>query len=112
MTLPPDAQPTELSRFAHRYVEERAGRDPLLATTSGIPGFDHLLPEFTPERWEDDAAFTASSLATVRSIEAVGEPDRVAKAVMVERLERWLELESTGELARTVSVIISPISDI
>jgi uncharacterized protein (DUF885 family) len=112
MTDRASSQPTQLAQFADRYVEEHAARDPIAATTSGIAGFDHLLPEFTPERWVDDAAFTASSLATVRSIEPLGEPDRVAKAVMIERLERRHELESTGEFARTVSVIISPLSDI
>jgi uncharacterized protein (DUF885 family) len=103
---------TPLARYADRYVSERASMDPIAATIWGIPGHDHLLPAFTTERYERDASHTATALREVRGIEPVGEVDRVAKAVMLERLERRHDLESTGELARTVSVIDSPLSSV
>jgi uncharacterized protein (DUF885 family) len=103
---------TELARYAERYVSERAAMDPIAATVWGIPGYDHLLPAFTSQRYERDASHTAAALHEVRAIEPIDEVDRVAKSVMLERLERRHDLESTGELARTVSVIESPLSTV
>jgi uncharacterized protein (DUF885 family) len=101
-----------LFAFSDRFVEEYAGRDPMLATSLGVPGYDHLLPEFTSERFQEDADFTEASLATLRAIEPTDDVDRIAKAVMDERLSDTAELERSGEYARRFGTILSPISSI
>ncbi|HEV3213850.1 MAG TPA: DUF885 domain-containing protein [Acidimicrobiales bacterium] len=103
---------SDLFAFADRYVEQRAARDPMLATALGVEGFDHLLPSFTSERWADDAAFTAASLAKLRAIEPIDDIDRIARSVMEERLDVVAELERTGEFARRFGTISSPASEI
>lgn len=87
-------------------------RDPILSTFLGAPGSDHLLPSFDPERFADDARFTAASLADLESIEPNDEIDRIAKAVITERLETRRDLESSGETARTFGAITSPLMDV
>jgi uncharacterized protein (DUF885 family) len=101
-----------LFAFADRFVEQQAARDPILATGLGIAGHDHLLPEFTSERWQDDADFTEASLVTLRAIEPTDDVDRIAKAVMDERLSDAAELERAGEYARRFGTILSPLSGI
>jgi uncharacterized protein (DUF885 family) len=101
-----------LFELADRLVEEHAALDPMLATMFGIKGYDDKLPEFSDERWERDADFSRASLAEVRGIDPTDDVDRAAKAVMEERLSIRGELEGSGEFARTIGVISSPISEI
>jgi uncharacterized protein (DUF885 family) len=103
---------SELFAFADGYVEDRAARDPILATILGVRGHDHVLPSFSSERWADDASFTEASLAKLRALEPADDVDRIAVAVMEERLEITAELERSGELARTFGTIMSPASEI
>jgi uncharacterized protein (DUF885 family) len=103
---------SELFAFADRFVEQSAARDPLLATTLGVEGFDHLLPSFASTRWQEDADFTDASLAALRAIEPADDVDRIAKAVMEERLDDAAELERSGEYARRFGTITSPLSSI
>ena len=45
---------TALDAIAEAHVDAIAAHDPLSATDCGIPGYDHLLPDFSPEeagRW-------------------------------------------------------------
>jgi len=100
---------SEVFAYADRYIDERAARDPIAATAIGVEGFDHLLPSFDPERFEDDAAFTSASLTGLRAIEPGDDRDRIAKAAMDERLEVQLAIEQSGELARTFGTISSPL---
>jgi uncharacterized protein (DUF885 family) len=103
---------SELFAFAERYVEEVAARDPITATELGVEDHDHRLPSFATERWVEDAAFTDTSLATLRAIEPSDDVDRIAKAVMEERLGVIGVLEHSGELARTFGTISSPAGSI
>jgi uncharacterized protein (DUF885 family) len=101
-----------LFEFADRLVQEHAALDPIIATHFGIKGYDDQLPEYSDDRWARDAAFSRSSLEAVRAITPTDDVDRIAKAVMEERLGSRGELEASGELARTFGVINSPISEI
>ncbi len=101
-----------LFELAEQLVQDHAALDPMVATYFGIKGYDDQLPEFSDDRWERDAAFSRSSLAAVRAIVPTDDADRIAKSVMEERLASRAELEGSGELARTVGVINSPISEI
>jgi uncharacterized protein (DUF885 family) len=103
---------SELFAFADRLVEQLAARDPLLATSLGVEGYDHLLPSFSSSRWEEDADVTDASLAALRAIEPLDDVDRIAKSVMEERLSDASELERSGEYARRFGTITSPVSSI
>lgn len=112
MTEDQPEESTELARFASGLVDEQASRDPILATYFGVEGSDDRLPRFTTERYEGDADFLDGALRTVRGIAPAGDPDRIAKAVMLERLERSWDVTASGEIQRCVSVINSPLSDV
>lgn len=98
--------------FADQLVQDHASLDPIIATYFGIKGYDDQLPEFSDERWERDAVFFRSALEQVRTLAPTDDVDRIAKSVMEERLASAGELAGSGELARTVGVINSPISEI
>ena len=98
--------------FADGYIDQRAAIDPIRATTSGVPGYDHLLPSFSQDRWDEEATFTTGVLAELDVIDASDDVDRIAVDVMRERLGSSLEVVTSGEAARRFSVLWSPISEI
>jgi uncharacterized protein (DUF885 family) len=77
-----------------------------------VEGFDDVLPDYSPEGRDADAEFPAGALARLAGVRPIDEPDRVAAAVMAERLETRLVLEESGERARTFSVLTSPVRDV
>jgi uncharacterized protein (DUF885 family) len=70
------------------------------------------LPDFSPERTARDVESTKGFLAQLSSLEATDEIDRVALAVLRERLGARLGLLESGESARIFGVLSSPLSEI
>ena len=56
--------------FANDVVEHDAAADPIFATGAGITAYDHLLPDFSPERTERDIETTKEFLAQLSSLAA------------------------------------------
>jgi hypothetical protein len=44
--------------FADRFVDEQSALDPIAATGRGVPGFDHLLTDLSPEGYAARADHT------------------------------------------------------
>src|ERR1700691_4519677 len=98
--------------YADQYVNERAVLDPIFGTDIGMHEVDHLLPDFSSGQEHRNLAHTQAALEHVTGLQPGDERDRIARAVMIERLESQLELERSGELRRTWGVIHSPLSAI
>jgi uncharacterized protein (DUF885 family) len=103
---------SEVFSFANDVVERDAAIDPIFATNSGITEYDHLLPDFSPERTSSDIAVVRGFLDQLATLVAADEIDRVALDVLDERLKARLGLLESGESARVFSVIFSPVSEI
>jgi uncharacterized protein (DUF885 family) len=101
-----------LFAFADQYVSERAVLDPIFGTEIGVHEVDHLLPDFSAGQAHRNLAHTQKALESLNGLEPGDDLDRVAKAVMVERLEIRLELERSGEVRRNWGVIMSPLSTV
>ena len=52
---------SEVFAYADRLVAELAALDPIFATTAGVPGHDHELPDFSTDglRQRSEHAFSA-----------------------------------------------------
>ena len=96
-----------INELADRYVEEFGALHPVAATYYGIPGYDHLLPDLSPDGYAALAGHDRSTLARLGAIEPADERERVAKEAMVERLELNLERYDAGEVASDLNVISS-----
>jgi uncharacterized protein (DUF885 family) len=105
-----DVARSPLFAFAEQYVSERAELDPIFGTEIGAHEVDRLLPDFSSGQAHRNVAHTQAALEHLNELEPGDDLDRVAKAVMVERLEIRLELERSGEDRRTWGVIMSPLS--
>jgi uncharacterized protein (DUF885 family) len=103
---------SEIFSFANDVVERDAALDPIFATNSGIATYDHLLPDFSPARIQEDIEVVRAFLDELATLQPIDEIDRVAFAVLQERLSARLGLLESGEAARVFSVLSSPLSEI
>src|SRR5919112_3974704 len=93
--------------LAERYVAEWAPLNPTGATFVGIPGYDDVLDDLSPEGYEAQAELTRRTLAELDVIEPETEAEQVAKDAMLERLGLDLARYDSGWVAAEVSVISS-----
>src|SRR5579863_9768546 len=98
--------------FADEIVDRLAESDPLFATEAGIPGYDHLLPDYSVAKQRRDQAQTVNDLQNLETLDAHSDVDRIAAAVIRDRLSAYLALEENDEWRRTFSVLASPVSAI
>ena len=111
---PPTPRDPRCSRSRTGYVEELAARDPLLATDrSASRATTTCSRRSRPQRWQEDAdVHRGVARDAPRASSRVDDVDRIAKAVMDERLSDAAELERSGEYARRFGTIVSPVSSI
>jgi len=98
--------------IADRYVDEIACLEPILATGMGVPGHEREMPDLSPAgpgRLADLNIRTTEELATA-PIE--GEPDRIAREVMLERLGVQLAMYRAKEFMRALRIIASPLQGV
>jgi len=103
---------SEIFAYANDIVERDAQLDPLFATSSGIVDYDDLLPDFSPTGTAQRLATTREHRDHLATLQAHDEIDRIALAVMSERLETRLGLMESGESERLFGVLTSPLSEI
>jgi uncharacterized protein (DUF885 family) len=114
----PDPQPqtaTSLSavyRIASDYVERVAELNPIAATSMGVRGHDHEMPDLSPAGAEARADLAREMLAALRAAPLAGERDRVAKEVMEERLELALQLHDARDDLRDLAVLGSSVQSV
>src|SRR5487761_2262652 len=73
--------------FADAVVDDAAARDPIFATQGGIPGHDHQLSDFSAEAAHANLAAQREARRRLDTLPLADEADRLAHAVMAERLD-------------------------
>lgn len=109
------SEPTSQSAifsFANEIVERLAESSPTFATSAGIPGYDHLLEDYSVAKQRRDQQQTVRDLQTLETLDAHGDIDRIAAEVIRERLSVQLALYEADEERRTFSVLNSPVASI
>src|SRR5690606_29328291 len=100
-----------IRELADRYVDELAALHPLTATYLGIPGYDHLLPDFSPDGFAALADHARRTLAALTAVEPTTEAERVAQEAMAERLELELARYDAGEITSELNVVTSALHE-
>ena len=99
-------------QLADDHVSESAALDPCAATSRGVPGFDHLLTDFSPEGYAVRAEHVRRTRAALHELEPTNDHDRLARDVIDERLDVSLAQYDTGEWLYALRVLASPVSTI
>ena len=103
--------PSEIDALANSFVQSAVKLNPFAATSLGIPGYDHLVTDFSPAGIEARAALVRTVLADVEALTPVDDVDVVTQAAMRERLGLDLELNAAGEEHAMLNVIASPLQE-
>ena len=103
---------SEIFALSSEYIENAARMSPMAATGLGIAGYDHLLDDFSTAQGAKEAAHSREVLAKAKSIAPIDEIDRIAKEVLIERLESGLILHDSNERYIAYSPIVNPASHI
>jgi uncharacterized protein (DUF885 family) len=91
--------------IAAEYVERAAALDPCYATSAGIAGHDHELPDLGAEGFAGRAGLDRSTLAALDAAEALEPRQQVARAAMRERLALAVERYEAGDTTSELSTI-------
>ncbi len=107
---PPAARPVDA--IAEAYVEDYCALDPLAATGMGVPGYEHLLTDLSPDGFAQRAQLTRRALADAEAATPVDEREQVAKDAFLERLGLQVELHDAHVPEAELSVIVSGIHEL
>jgi uncharacterized protein (DUF885 family) len=103
---------TAIFDLADRYVDELAGRDAMVATLLGVPGHEEDMTDYSPDAVTARAELTRRTLHELRRTEPEGDPDRVCRDFMLERLQVEAHMQEAGEAWRPLRNIGSPVQSI
>jgi uncharacterized protein (DUF885 family) len=95
--------------LASRIVDGTAESHPIVATYMGVPGYDHLLTDFSPAGHDTRAERVRGWLAELDALPVEDDDDRLAAAVIRERLGSRLSTYDLGLHLRDVNVLGSPV---
>ncbi len=98
--------------IADRYVDDIATLEPALATALGITGHDHEMPNLSPEGPGKVAELNRETLRRLDEAKDESDTDRVARAVIQERLGVSLDTYEAGEYLRALRNIASPLQGV
>ena len=95
--------------IADGFIDTVAKHHPLSATQMGVPGFDHLMADYSLEAGEAFHADVRTSLAEMNAAVPANERERMCKDTFVDELTIAVEQYESREHLRDMNVLFSPI---
>jgi uncharacterized protein (DUF885 family) len=108
----PSRQRSSIFELSDKYISDLAALSPIDATFLGIPGYDHLLDDFSLVGSQKMANLIRVTLEKLATLSPIDDIDRIAKTVMQERLISELATYDSHEHDVLWNVIKSPVSRI
>lgn len=103
---------TPIFRLSDEYITEATKLSPISATFLGIPGYDDQLDDFSLAGSKKKPELIRETLRKLANMPPQNENDRIAAAVMQERLSSELALYDSYENQLVCAVIASPAINI
>jgi uncharacterized protein (DUF885 family) len=101
---------TEVFRLADAYVDEVCDLDPFVATSIGAPGHDDQVTDYSPDGVDARMDSARTMLRSLDGITLETDDDRIAAAVIRDRLGVQLQGYEAGAPWRQLSNFDSPIT--
>lgn len=98
--------------ISDRYVDDYAKLDPMWATYVGVDGHDGEMTDFSYTAYERRIALQRKTVEQLRDAPVETDRDRIARDVMLERLERQIEWFDSDEILRDISMMWGQAQDI
>jgi uncharacterized protein (DUF885 family) len=109
---PPVRPPTAIDAIAEDYFAAEMALSPIAATQQGVPGYDHLLDDFSTEGYAAASRQRRATLAKLADAIPVDDVDKVTLAAMRERLGLAEEMYAAGLDEMSCNVLSSPMQNI
>ncbi|HEY6538113.1 MAG TPA: DUF885 domain-containing protein [Candidatus Dormibacteraeota bacterium] len=93
---------SKADEVAREYLRQNAVLDPISASGRGLIGYDGELTDYSPAGEEARAELARATLAQVEDLRPEGDRDRVAVAVMRDRLQVEVDLYQSGDWMRAL----------
>lgn len=100
-----NAESRPVDEIADRYVSDSVRRQPTLATSLGVAGYDDQWDDFSPDGYAELAEQDRRTLAALHAAAPSDERENSAKEAMIERLTVASELYDAHIVTSRVSVI-------
>ncbi len=98
--------------IADGFIDTVAKHHPLSATYMGLPGFDHLMADYSPE---SAYAFHSDSLLALRAMEAAepaNDRERMCRDTFLDEARLSVEQFESREHLRDMNVLFSPVQNV
>jgi uncharacterized protein (DUF885 family) len=98
--------------IADGFIDTEAKHHPQSATHMGVPGFDHLLTDYSPGAAE---AFNADVRSSVREMESTiptNERERLCRDTFLDEANLYIEQFESREHLRDLNVMFSPVQSV
>ena len=82
---------SEIFALSDSHIDKVAALSPSSATYLGIPGYDHLMNDFSPAGHDARHQLNVDTLATLNALPVTNDDDRLAAGVMREMLEAEID---------------------
>lgn len=99
-------------QIAHNYIEDLARLNPIAATSMGVAGYDHAMPDLSPEGESEANQMTLRTLEALSNAPQTSDRDRIAAAFMTDRLQLAVEGYAAGDHLRSIRVLGSPMGSV
>ncbi|WP_331740518.1 DUF885 domain-containing protein (plasmid) [Streptomyces cyaneofuscatus] len=103
---------TALSDLADRYVDDLAELDPCLASAMGVTGQEERLTDFGPRATWERAELARRTAKEVETTPVEGDAERIAAAVLGERLATEVALADTAAYGTLLDTLDGPVQRI
>ncbi len=98
--------------LSDEFIVQSAHFSPMGATALGIPGSDHLLDDFSIEHATTVADYARDVVARAQKLVPIDEIDRIAKDVLIDRLESSIGLYESEESLFRFNPFGNPVTSI
>ena len=98
--------------IADGVIDTVAKHHPLSATHMGVPGFDHLMPDYTPEAGEVFHNDVLAAYKDMQAAEPTNERERMCKDTFIDEISLSIEQYESREHLRDMNVLFSPVQSV
>ncbi|NNG36070.1 DUF885 domain-containing protein [Nakamurella aerolata] len=101
-----------ITEISNSLIPKIAEHSPIYATYLGVPGHDDKLDDLSPAGRKAEADMVAEVIAEASAVEPADDAERLAKDVLLERLQVTKDQYDSGWTLADLNVIASPVQNI
>ncbi len=103
---------SKIYEIADGFVDTLAELNPIVATYLGVPGYDHLMPDFSPEASERSDAAERDVLKRIQAESAETVRERRCSETVQEEMSRSIDQYAAGLHYSGMNILHSPVQSL